>query len=358
MQKKIHAFFLSIAVTLYLSSSLLAQTDPDIRYTFHDDIYAPSLTKKWNDFNLKGKVKSVETVILLANSDKEWHFIHPYDDTTRYEFTAAGLLLRSYAPSPKMLFDHMKATTQYSYNNNQLYKVLTESPVSSFRKEELFGNTGYLEKSTVSYLDNKTPFYREAFYAYSDSGRHLDIRYDYKDPSNNWDLELSSSCDFTFDERKRVTTIRQKFKHTNGIYGSFASIAYDAVTGKPTKGSLEFLLDMEIRYDDRGNITYKKKRDSRRSEFKRSAIDIFFARYNERNDIMEEYRKIITNRFGDKEIDPVFKNEPGTVPNDFHQLKKVYTYEYDSNNNWIKKYEITVSGKTLISSRTINYFTE
>jgi hypothetical protein len=368
MQKIIPFFILSTAVTLCLSisSNVFAQRGKDIKYTYHDEIYAPSLTKRWNDFNLKGKVKTVETV-LLAKSD-----------TTLHEFTNSGLLLRSRAPSQKARFGH-EATTTYRYRNKQLYKILTTSPVSSFSNEELFGYSGYLEKSTISYKDGDPRFYQEAYFEYSNNGSHLDIQYDYRKPSKTWDLVRSRSYDFTFDAKKRVTMVEHKSKRSESSYGGSMSHLYDSISGKLYYASYRddcagsnscLILDMELSYDDRGNIIYEKQLDLTIRNALWSDSYTYFARYNEQNDIAEEYRKMIKEPFQDKGILfqdkgilfrdkgilPILKKEPPPLPADYHQLKKVYTYEYDSNGNWIKKYEITGGSKTLISSRTINYF--
>ncbi len=354
---------IAAALCLIFSSSLLAQRGLDIKYTYHDEIHATSLTKRWNDFNLKRKVKMVETVVLAKS------------DTTLHEFTTAGLLLRSHAPSQKARFGH-KATTVYSYRNNRLYKILTTSPVSSFSNKELFGYTGYLEKSIIYYKDNDRQFHQKAFFEYSNNGRHLDIQYEYRKPSKNRDLVLSRSYDFTFDAKNRITMVQRKSQHTESSYGSTMRHLYDSVSGNlyaadyldNCAGSNSCLiLDMKISYDDRGNIIYEKQLDKTVRNSNISDSYIYFARYNQQNDVMEEYRKMIEYKFmeehmemiqnphKDKGVSTLLK-QPPEKPADYDALKKVYEYEYDSSGNWIKKYEIKGTAKSLVSSRAITYF--
>ena len=106
---------------------------------------------------------------------------------------------------------------------------------------------------------------------------------------------------------------------------------------------------------ERGNIIYEKQLDKTVRNSNISDSYIYFARYNQQNDVIEEYRKLIENSPVDKGVS-IFLKQPPKKPGDYDALKRAYEYEYDSGGNWIKKYEITGSGKMLVSSRTITYF--
>ncbi len=73
--------------------------------------------------------------------------------------------------------------------------------------------------------------------------------------------------------------------------------------------------------------------------------------YNEKNDVIEEYRGDQEN--SQKQLFPI--GQVKKLPKDYVQFKKVYEYDYDKEGNWIKKYKIHKNQKLLIMSRVIDY---
>jgi len=343
--KRLLKLFLALLISCF--NNAFAQQHIDIKATIYDEVIAARASKKSADYRLRGKVKSMTEISLTGK------------DTAYFEFNPSGLLLSSRNTGSSKL-SVPKTTTLYTYENNQLKKIRTELPNHRI-SEKYYGASGYLEKQINDYVDYEEKFHQESFYSYSNIFHNLKINYQYKNESNNWDLVISDTYDFTFDSKNRLTKIRNKSKHSEATYGSTSTFSYDTLSGRLIHASLIddcagsnscLILNLSMDYDPWGHVIYESMTDQTIRNSVWSYGYTYMAKYNEQHDITEEYRSRSENSYSIQPFGSGLKKQP----QDYQRLKKLYAYDYDSRGNWTHKYLLADSKRELIIYRTIEYF--
>ena len=247
------------------------------------------------------------------------------------------------------------------FENDQLKKIKIKIPFYGRTEEKIFNTTGYLEKEINDWTDYEEKFHQEAFYTYTNANKEVTINYKYKNQSDIWDVVRQDKYTFTFDNKKRLTKVRKLSHHDESDYGNTAVIAYDSLSSRPNAifnsddcaGSNSCLiLNMIIQYDVRGNIIIESLTDRTIRNSTWSYGYSFKAKYNERNEIIEEYR----SNGNDKTQFQFSDNKQKIYDAEYEKNKTTYHYDYDARGNWIKKYNTANNKRALKTQRMIVYF--
>lgn len=342
MNTQFNSFFLFIIFISALSFNSNAQHSIDISTAVYDEINANRAFKSLASFNLKGKVKSIVEVTTLS------------DDSNYYEFNEKGFLLLNACNSKNTT--QFKSATTYSFENNQLKKIRIETAANKRTQEKLFDAAGHLVRVVNDWIDYDEKFHQEGFYTYGNTYNDLTITYRYKNQSDSWDLILKENYAFTFGEENRLIKVRHTSIHSETTYGSTTTLGYDSISGKliavtlrddcaGSNSCLDLFLSMKY---DKGNIIYESMSDHTIRNALWSYGYTNISKYNTHNDVIENYRNE-NNANG-------FSVNAKSVPADYEKRKTVYSYDYDANGNWIKKYTVEKNVRKLLTQRTITYF--
>jgi len=341
--------FLPIILFLSLSNHLVAQRDIINSKNFYDQINASTVIKKKNDFNLKGNVKSIIEISLSSN------------DSIYLDFNSNGLLTKQLVSSTKEL-------TLYSFEGNQLKYIYFEKPNYNYISEKYFGSSGYLEKEIIDKTNPSDTSHIESAYTYNKNFNELNISYKYSIDISRRDVVLHDSYVFTLNNKNQLIKERNLSRHKETTYGNTATYFYDSISKNligwtyiddcALTGSNSCLnLSSSITYDNRNNIISKSLSDATVRNSTWSYGSGYSAKYNENNDIIEEYHSEGGSVDFRYLLLPQKKAKNNKVINTTTNIqKRTFDYDYDTNGNWIKKYEIKNNNRTLIKSRIIEYY--
>jgi len=311
----------------------------DIKERFYDGIVSSRVVKKQSDFNLKGKVKSCTEDSPQLNQ------------RLSLSFDPAGLLLKKQVETLEQN-GKIKQVTAYTFTGNKLKSVKFEDAAASYTSQKIFDLSGYLEKEIMQVNDPGKKYYREADYTYNSTFDDLKIAYTYNLNLDNRDVVLSDAYTFTFNDKHQLIKERNESKHKETTYGSTANIIYDlagnitAVTFMDdcalSGGNSCANLALTVKYDNRNNIIFKSMSDQTVRNAGWSDSYTYSATYNEHNDVIST-----SGSSGNPSFRTAIKPEASVVK---------YEYEYDSEGNWIKKYELAGDKRTFSCSRNIEYY--
>lgn len=342
------SFFLLLFLSIhFLSFDISAQTNIEPEKTFYDKLMASNSVKKPVDFNLKGNIKSVIEISLAKN------------DSVIFYFNQNGLLEKQYISGTKEL-------TVYTYENKQLKSIHFEEPRSKYSSKKYFNSLGFIEKEVTERINSSDTIHRESNYFLNEKYDELTINYKYNSEASRFDVVLNDFYAFTFNTKKQVISERNLSKHKQVTYGNTSTYHYDSISGNIVKkkyiddcaltgsnscGNIELF----INYDNHNNIISKGLSDRTVRNSTWNYNYSYSAKYNENNDIIEEYysdHQDFQNNLAVLFVKPGKKAKTKPV---IEKAKPVFEYDYDLNGNWVKKYESVNNVRKLNKSRIIEY---
>jgi hypothetical protein len=277
------------AITLFSNVSLGQKSGEKIQ-TFHDGLNASTVIKKQTDFNLKGNVKQVIEVSSLKQ------------DSTILQFNNKGILEQETNGETKRM-------TRYTFAFERLQTIYFEDHFS--KSEKYFNSFGLLIKEVYDNKNTTDTFHREALYTYNTDKYDLQISYSYNMDTSRYDLVLFDFYKFIFNSKQQIIEEQQQSKRTGPpqilVGYSFTSTKYDY---ELISGLLKIVTHKEgcypsnscgltfysINYDTRGNIISQSLSDQTIRNSNWSSSYGWSAKYNENNDIVEEYYVDDSNR--------------------------------------------------------------
>lgn len=292
--------------------------------------------KQCTDFNLNGNVKSVVEV-QTSNNDSSWMV-----------FNTGGYLLKQ-----RIEERGYPRSITYKYEGNRLIEKRTEaSPFKSVTVVN-YGSDGFPVSETREYKDNDQDFHYDAKYIY-EGKTNITIDYNHSVDLKRYDVTVQEKYDYSYDEKGRVTKVREKTKRSENSYGTTYSFGYDSLNRITQASCIDdcagsnscLMLMYTAAYDERGRIIKEGMVDGTIRNATWSYSYGWQGKYNEKGLLAEElYSK--TDDFS-------YRLNP--VPQDYESEKTEYFYEYDLKSNWIKKCELKRDERKLIAIRTLEYY--
>jgi hypothetical protein len=347
MIKKRQAFILIFLSILSLSFDIAAQINIGPEQTFYDKLMASNSKQKQVDFNLKGNIKSL---IEISSAN---------DDSTLFHFNLNGLLVKRFTSSTQEL-------TLYSFEKDQLRSIHFEDPHSKYFSKKHFNSLGYIEKEVTERINYSDTFHQESNYFFNEKYDELNIYYKYNIDTARWDVVLNDFYVFTFNNKNQVTKEKNLSKYPETTYGNTTTYYYDSLSGNliyvryiddcamTASSNSCGNFETRISYDNHNNIIAKSLSDHTIRNSNWTSSYSYSAKYNENNDIIEEYYSNSEDR--EKYLRELFVKEKDKTNDVVKKTTPVFEYEYDLKGNWIKKYEGINNTRKLIKRRIIEYY--
>lgn len=286
--------------------------------------------------NLKGQVKEIVSSTFEVYGNDEWEVVE-----SKYTFTPSGNMnFKKYIDDREWQSEHYELRFEYNSYNQVIHFEQKEygSPYLTIDYTYNYGH-GSLEKVVKTNHENAS--YSETIQYQNDANGAVQLGKIY-----NGNNQLKYNLFFETDSKKRKTNVRL-VKPGKEVYDLMNVFEYDDATHtKTTKiyhyyDNCRLILKKQFNMNDQEVYVSQKTGDYLDASAPQyDTVKEYI--YNQNNDVIEEVitKNVLNNYGGTNEAVQIF----------------TYAYEYDSQNNWIKK-EVFKNGEAIeVVNRTITYY--